>query len=100
MLSYGPTASVMQDLQHAIDLFPDTDAKAECHTERGMVYQKLHDFARAVKDLKQVCSLHKRPPPPPPLSPTTPAPCGREVYRHALLVERLPDCHVASACVY
>ncbi len=44
----------LQDLQHAIDLSPDTDAKAECHTERGMTYQKMHDFARAVKDLKQV----------------------------------------------
>ena len=47
----------MQDLQHAIDLSPDTDAKAECHTERGMTYQKMHDFAHAVKDLKQVCAL-------------------------------------------
>lgn len=45
---------ILQDLQHAIDLSPDTDAKAECHTERGMTYQKMHDFARAVKDLKQV----------------------------------------------
>ena len=44
----------MQDLQHAIELSPDTDAKAECHTERGMTFQKMHDFARAVKDLKQV----------------------------------------------
>jgi len=44
----------LQDLQHAIDLSPDTDAKAECHTERGMTYQKMHDFARAVKDLRQV----------------------------------------------
>lgn len=61
----------MQDLQHAIDLTPDTDAKAECHTERGMTFQKMHDFARAVRDLRQVgcdesvcspifnaCSLH------------------------------------------
>lgn len=46
--------TVVQDLQHAIDLTPETDAKAECHTERGMTYQKMHDFARAVKDLKQV----------------------------------------------
>ena len=46
--------SVVQDLQHAIDLTPETDAKAECHTERGMTYQKMHDFAWAVKDLKQV----------------------------------------------
>lgn len=44
----------VQDLQHAIDLSPDIDAKAECHTERGMTYQKMHDFKRAVKDLKQV----------------------------------------------
>ncbi|KAL3145349.1 hypothetical protein ABBQ38_001606 [Trebouxia sp. C0009 RCD-2024] len=49
----GQNQEALEDLQHAIDLFPDTDAKAECHTERGMVYQKLHDFARAVKDLKQ-----------------------------------------------
>ncbi|KAL3144958.1 hypothetical protein ABBQ32_003464 [Trebouxia sp. C0010 RCD-2024] len=49
----GQHQEALEDLQHAIDLFPDTDAKAECHTERGMVYQKLHDFARAVKDLKQ-----------------------------------------------
>ena len=59
--SHGPNVPAMQDLQHAIDLFPDTEAKAECHTERGMVYQKLHDFARAVKDLKQVCNLHTPP---------------------------------------
>ena len=51
----------MQDLQHAIDLTPETDAKAECHTERGMTYQKMHDFARAVKDLKQVCKLYNPP---------------------------------------
>lgn len=69
MLLHVPAAFVMQDLQHAIDLFPDTDAKAECHTERGMVYQKLHDFARAVKDLKQVRSLNNAP-----LPPNAPAP--------------------------
>ena len=51
----------MQDLQHAIDLSPETDAKAECHTERGMTYQKMHDFVRAVKDLKQVCKLSRPP---------------------------------------
>lgn len=69
----------MQDLQHAIDLSPDTDGRAECHMERGMIYQKLHDFARAVKDLKQVCSLNK-------------LPSALEVYSHALLTARLLLC--------
>lgn len=53
--------SALQDLQHAIDLSPDTDAKAECHTERGMTYQKMHDFAQAVKDLKQVYTPNSPP---------------------------------------
>ena len=51
----------MQDLQHAIDLSPETDAKAECHTEQGMIYQKMHDFAQAIKDLKQVCKHNRSP---------------------------------------
>ena len=51
----------MQDLRHAMELSVETDAKAECHTERGMTYQKMHDFARAVKDLKQVCKLNSPP---------------------------------------
>ena len=44
-----------------MDLTPGTDAKAECHTERGMTFHKMHDFARAVKDLKQVCQLNSPP---------------------------------------
>lgn len=47
--------NMLQDLQHAIDLTSDKDAKAESHTERGVTLQKTHDFRRAVKDLKQVC---------------------------------------------
>lgn len=46
-----------QDLQHAIDLTMDKDAKAESHTERGVALQKTHDFRRAIKDLKQVHML-------------------------------------------
>ncbi|DBA80252.1 hypothetical protein WJX79_002480 [Trebouxia sp. C0005] len=56
----GHTTEALEDLQHAIDLSPDTDAKAECHTERGMTYQKMHDFARAVKDLKQAVKFQPK----------------------------------------